>query len=710
MKKIANLRIFPTILAGMIVGISFIILTDLWLPAVCVVTAVVVAAAGIAVARKKDGKALRAAALFCLCFAAGMIAGAGSALYANASLAEREVFVSGAEITAKIETGNSSDLSGVTDSYYVVLTDIVVNGEKLEGKAECGSVQFEGGEFSEGDVITFVGDVRTLSGVVTTPYKAYSLAEGTIYVIECGDDEDHAIRKTGEDLDLIDRIKKTVAKTLAENVEDDTARFMYAMTFGDSAVISDELKDGFSYTGTAHLLAVSGLHVGMIAGALFLLLKKLKAKAWVRFAVVTGALLFFCALCGFSPSAVRATVMVATATAAGMFGLRYDPLSGMSFAAIVLLSVSPYNLYSLGFLMSFIAVYGLILFAKPLSAAIRRAKFPGWLAAALSATLSANATLLPVMIYVFGDVSLVTVLANCVTVPVAGIFFPIYIVALPFAAIPHLGFTATVVSLPFTVMVKTVQALSEVNFPAVYFDFTWETIVLWLVAATAVSGLCTIPVSAKKIIASVLIICFVVSVIVQNAEMLGTDNKVVCFGSDACAGVLVEERGESDYLVFVGELDDETLTEAKEAMRKCRLRSVDFVVKYTFTQEEADLLDKYTDAFGTVKVYTEYTPSVAVEAENSYALAAVVSVISFADRAEIYLGGTDVLVAASERGLASAVGYGIVVCPAAESAPEGAYLVSDRGYKAGNENCLPSDFTFWTEDDRIVKTNKWRFA
>lgn len=192
--------------------------------------------------------------------------------------------------------------------------------------------------------------------------------------------------------------------------------------------------------------------------------------------------------------------------------------------------------------------------------------------------------------------------------------------------------------------------------------------------------------------------------------MLGTDNKVVCFGSDACAGVLVEERGESDYLVFVGELDDETLTEAKEAMRKCRLRSVDFVVKYTFTQEEADLLDKYTDAFGTVKVYTEYTPSVAVEAENSYALAAVVSVISFADRAEIYLGGTDVLVAASERGLASAVGYGIVVCPAAESAPEGAYLVSDRGYKAGNENCLPSDFTFWTEDDRIVKTNKWRFA
>ena len=143
MKKIANLRIFPTILAGMIVGISFIILTDLWLPAVCVVTAVVVAAAGIAVARKKDGKALRAAALFCLCFAAGMIAGAGSALYANASLAEREVFVSGAEITAKIETGNSSDLSGVTDSYYVVLTDIVVNGEKLEGKAECGSVQFE---------------------------------------------------------------------------------------------------------------------------------------------------------------------------------------------------------------------------------------------------------------------------------------------------------------------------------------------------------------------------------------------------------------------------------------------------------------------------------------------------------------------------------------------------------------------------------------
>lgn len=709
MKKIANLRMFPTILAGMIVGISFIILTDLWLPAVCVATAVVVAAAGIAAARKRGVGALRSAAVFCLCFAVGTAIGAGSALYANASLEKREIFVEDAEITAKIETGNSSDLSGVTDSYYVVLTDIVVNGERLDGKAECGSRQFEGGEFSEGDVITFVGDVKTVSADVTTPYKAYSIAEGTIYVIEC-DDEDHAIEKTGEDLDFFDRIKKTVAKTLAENAEGDTARFMYAMTFGDSSVVSEELSRGFSYTGTAHLLAVSGLHVGMIAGALFLLLKKLRANAVARFVVVTAVLLFFCALCGFSPSAVRATVMVATAAAAGVFGLRYDPLSGMSFAAIILLFVSPYNLYSLGFLMSFIAVYGLILFAKPLSDAMKRARFPDWLATALSATLSANATLLPVMIYVFGDVSLVTVLANCVTVPVAGIFFPIYVLALPFATIPHLGFMATVVSLPFTVIAKTVQALSEVNFPAVYFDFTWETIVLWLVAATAVSGLCRIPVSAKKIIASVFVICFCVSVIAQNVSMLGTDGRVVCFGSDACAGVLIGEKGEGDFLVFVGELDEETLSEAETAMERCRLRSVDFVVKYMFTQEEAYLLDEYTDVFGTVKVYTEYTPSVAVEAENSFALAAVASVISFADRAEIYLGGVDVLVAADERGLASAVGFGIVVCPAAESAPEGAYLVSDRGYLAGNENCLPSDFTFWTEDDRIIKTNKWRFA
>lgn len=712
MKKIANLRVFPTILAGMIVGISFIILTDLWLPATFTAIAFAVAVGGAIALYRESRSALKSAAVFCISLILGIAFGISAALYANDGIEKREIFAENAEITAKIEVGNSSDLSGKVDSYVVVLTDVEVNGEKLDGDAEFYSIQLKDGGFYEGDVITFTGTVKTVTTEITTPYKASSLADGIIYDVTCPDTEDGGeIIVVGNNLDLFDKIKKAVASKLADNVPDGTARFMYAMLFGDSAVVEDAMKSAFSYTGTAHLLAVSGLHVGMLAGALFLLLKAVRTPVAVRNVVVLAVLVFFCALCGFSPSTVRATVMVAVAMTAGVLGLRYDPLSGMSLAAVILLFVSPYNLYSLGFLMSFIAVYGLILFGKPFKAAFMKIRIPEKLAAALSATLAANATLLPVMLYVFGDVSLIFVLANCLIVPLAGVFFPIYVVALPLSFLPHCGFMATVVGIPFTAMSALTQWLAGISFPGVYFDFTWATIILWLVAATLVSSISAIPEALKKISASVLIICFVAAVAVQNAGMLSFENKVTCFSSYDCVGVLVQSESEGDFIVFQGEIDDNALKAAIGAMNGSRLRGVDFIVKYGLSEEESELLDEYASAFGSATLYTSYSSVYEYDTGNLNLLAATYSVICTATYSTVYFGGVDLTVAGDETAAERLYDCDILVYADADARPEGVeYLVSDYGYTSGGKNCLPSDFTFWIDGGKIIKTNKWRFA
>lgn len=710
MKKIANMRVFPTILTGMIVGISFIILTDLWLPA-SVTAVALIAAVGFSLALyKKDRKAFKSAITFCVSFALGVCFGLAAAGYANAALERKEIFAENVTVTGKIEVGNSSDLTGRTEGYRVVLTDLIIDGEEVNGKAEFYSLQLKDGGYFEGDVITFVGDVKTLTADITTPYKASALADGVVYDITCADDEDAgSIEVTGTSLDFFDKIKKAVAAKLADNVPDDTARFMYAMLFGDSSVIEENVKSDFSYTGTAHLLAVSGLHVGMIAGALFLLLKAVKANAYVRGAAVIAVLLFFCALCGFSPSTVRATIMVSVGIAAGLCGLRYDPLSGMSFAAIILLFVSPYNLYSLGFLMSFLAVYGLILFARPLRNAMTKAKFPKWLASALSATLAANATLLPLMIYVFGDVSLIFALSNCIIVPLAGIFFPLYVVMLPFSFIPYFGVVATAASLPFTAISALIKALAGIDFPSLYFNFDWATIILWTVVATAVSSISGIPVRIKKISASVLILCFLAAAIIQNASMLSYENKLTCFSSNGCVGVIVQSESEGDFIVFDGEFDESAAEAALEAMEKNRLRKVDFIVKYEFSAEESLILKEYLSLLGAETVYTDYAEGITYS--GLLELTFESSVICTYNNVSVYLGGTDMLVTADVYTAERAYGYDVIVCPFAEKLPEGTeYLVSETAYIAGGKNCLPSDFTFWTEGDRIIKTNKWRFA
>lgn len=712
MKKLANLRVFPTILAGMIVGISFIILTDMWIPATVCAIALPAAIAFAIAAYKKNRKTFRAAVVGVGCFVAGTVFGISSALYANAQIESREIFAEDVQITAKIEVGSSSDLSGAVDSCLIILNDLVVDGKEVEGRAQMYSLQLPEGGFNEGDVITFTGTVTTLTTDITTPYKASSLAEGVLYNVTADENEDSGgITVEGSSLDFFDKIKKAVAAKLSENASDDAARFMYAMLFGDSAVIGDEIRSDFSVTGTAHLLAVSGLHVGMLAGALLFILKKLRINAAVRSVVVLAALIFFCALCGFSPSTVRATVMIGVSMAAALCGLRYDPLSGMSFSAILLLFVSPYNLYSLGFLMSFLAVYGLILFAKPLKGALLKAKFPDWLAGALSATLAANATLLPVMLYVFGETSLIFAVANCIIVPFAGFFFPMYIVLLPLSFLPYAGFLATVASVPFLLTARVVEWLAGIAFPTVYIEFNWATIMLWLIVATAVSGLCAMPVVAKKIIASVSIICIVAVVVLQNASMLSFENKVTCFSGYGCSGVVVQSADEGDFIVFSGELDESAAQAAVQAMNKSKLRQVDFIVKFGAELSESEILDEYAEQFGTRILYAEYSETTEYDVRNTTELTLECSVICTYTYTAIYLGGVDMLVTAGSDYRTDAAEYDVIVCAALTDIPEGPeYLVSDEAYLAGGNNCLPSDFTFWTVGDRIIKTNKWRFA
>ena len=209
MKKIANLRVFPTILAGMIVGISFIILTDLWIPAVVCAVALPAAVAFAIAAYRKNRKTFRAAVIGVGCFVAGTVFGISSALYANARIDDREIFAKDVQITARIEVGSSSDLSGAVDSYFIILDDLVIDGNEVDGRAQMYSLQLPEGGYKEGDVITFTGSVTTLTTDITTPYKASALAEGVLYDVSASDDEDAGgIKVEGTSLDFFDKIKK----------------------------------------------------------------------------------------------------------------------------------------------------------------------------------------------------------------------------------------------------------------------------------------------------------------------------------------------------------------------------------------------------------------------------------------------------------------------------------------------------------------------
>ncbi|NLI53333.1 MAG: ComEC/Rec2 family competence protein [Clostridiales bacterium] len=113
------------------------------------------------------------------------------------------------------------------------------------------------------------------------------------------------------------------------------------MMLGDTSDIEDEMLAAFRGTGIAHLLAVSGLHVSLLAAAFSLLFRR---NAWVRFAAVAAFCALYAAITAFSPPVVRSGIMMTIGLLAFPLRRRLDALSALSAAFVLILIVRPYSL------------------------------------------------------------------------------------------------------------------------------------------------------------------------------------------------------------------------------------------------------------------------------------------------------------------------------------------------------------------------------
>lgn len=189
------------------------------------------------------------------------------------------------------------------------------------------------------------------------------------------------------------------------------------MLLGDKSGMDTERMDQFGKVGILHLLAVSGLHVSVLAGAFALVIRK---NSGVRFAVVGLFCLGYAALTAFSPSVLRASIMLLCGLGAAPLRRRADGLSGMAFAFLLLEAMDPFALYRTGFQLSFCAVFGLLVVRPTISRPLAplgktAAELVGGSAAVILATI-------PAMALHFGEVSFMSLLTNLLVLPLSPVF------------------------------------------------------------------------------------------------------------------------------------------------------------------------------------------------------------------------------------------------------------------------------------------------
>lgn len=251
-----------------------------------------------------------------------------------------------------------------------------------------------------------------------------------------------------------------IKRIMRSNLSERSNGFVSSLILGDAGGIDEESYSNFQAAGVAHIFAVSGLHIGFLAALISFLLNLLNVRRLKNALIVLLITTIYAGICGFSVSSIRAVVTCFIYGVARSFGAKRDNLNAVFLSLIIVLSTYPSSLFSFGFLLSFSAVIGISCMRNNFISlfSFMNEKVAGLFAVALSAFLSTA----PIVATFSGSVSLITVLANVLLLPITSLIYYIAIISLIIVAIfPVFGF---IFRLTEILSVFTTDVMSLIDF------------------------------------------------------------------------------------------------------------------------------------------------------------------------------------------------------------------------------------------------------
>jgi competence protein ComEC len=221
--------------------------------------------------------------------------------------------------------------------------------------------------------------------------------------------------------------KEQAQKVIALILHEPQAALLTGILLGVETGIPADLTKAFSTTGTAHIIAISGFNISIIAGLFSGLSTRLLGKRRAMPVALAG-IIVYAILVGASASVVRAAIMGCLYVIAIHYGRQTDALTSLIAAAVLMTLLNPQTLWDVGFQLSFAATLGLILYTPVLQdwfeRLLSKALSPGTakqaiqiLNEALIVSLAAQITTMPIIVYHFRQLSLVTLLSNFLVLP-----------------------------------------------------------------------------------------------------------------------------------------------------------------------------------------------------------------------------------------------------------------------------------------------------
>ncbi len=330
------------------------------------------------------------------------------------------------DVTGRVEYVNNDYQTSQT----FVLTDVKVDGVE-QNKNIFVKYLKHGTTLDEGNIISFNGNLQKANMWEFGEFNSFYYKNKIVSFCEVSSADVETLKG---DKTIGEKFQQSVKDTLEASMTPDNAAIAYASIFGDKVNISEEIRNAFSETGIAHLLAISGLHIGFFVMTISWLLSLCKLHKRWHVLVIAPILILYCILCRFSPSVVRASIMSVVGLIGYSFGRKTDALTTMSFALLIILCIWPMSIFDGGTQLSFLCVFSLIVLSPLFQKLFDKIKL-GKIGKVISPILSVQLGILPLSMKLFSGVSVLSILANMVCVPIFEIAYILLMLLLPIAMI-----------------------------------------------------------------------------------------------------------------------------------------------------------------------------------------------------------------------------------------------------------------------------------
>ena len=379
---------------------------------------------------------------------------AAACLIAYALAAGHRMWIDGRNMTELSELAAAAEAGEPPAAVEAVLTiDSVprIDGDRVMFRAKLESVAYGGGatrrlnaervqvrirlgkEEERQDAAAWRrGDRAAVSGVLERPgkavnfggfdYRAYLYRHRIHWVLEAESAE--SLKPLGRGggaataaLRAMDRLRGMLSGRMSELFPEDQSGYMNGLVLGERTRLDPELYDEFAELGLTHILAISGLHVGVFLLGVGGLLRLLRLPRETTLELTAAAVPFYVLLTGASPSVVRAGLMAMIGLIAARLNRLKDGMNLLAAAALAMLIYDPYYLSDIAFQLSFAVTAGLIALVPPVRRALPPLKRGRRIADLLVVTVVAQAVSFPLTLHYFNRFHLLSLPANAILVP-----------------------------------------------------------------------------------------------------------------------------------------------------------------------------------------------------------------------------------------------------------------------------------------------------